>query len=370
MRLEADQYIMINLNELVPEGHFLRRLADFFPWEKWSVPFEKCFKGEKEYGPSGYPVTVLVKMLVLSYLYNLSDPQTERYVRENNPARYFTGLGLTQRVPDETTLCRFRNRIIEKNKNQMLETLFNNVLEEAQKKGIEMGKVQIIDSVHTESKINIKREVDENKKRKKEGESPRPPKDPDASWGCKGTKKRFNPETGKEEDEKVFFYGYKSHTTMNQKTGLFTSMLFSTGKTHDCNASRFLLESDMSKSISPTVITGDKAYDDLDLYVFCGKHEIFPAIRLKEKRLNQKCKKNCEKWENHTKSLFYKSALSKRWKIEQGYGVGKLHYGLGKCRYTGLMKFAFQGIMTFMSINLRRIVKLLTVNKGVKLAVT
>lgn len=363
MMYETNQIVVISLDQLVPNDHFLRRLAELFPWEKWAKPFEKSFKGEKEYGPHGYAVSALLKMTVLSYLYDLSDPQTETYVRENNPARYFLGLGLLDPVPDETTICRFRGRIITKKMGKALSDLFDRVLVHTQKLGIKMGHVQILDSVHTESKINPNKEKAKNKKLEEKGKKPEPPRDPDATWGCKGQRKEKDPESGEIKVHKKYFYGYKTHASLNQKTGFVTSLLISTGKDADSPASRFLLRSDLAKGLKVTVVTADKAYDDLDLYVFCGKHEIFPAIALKKTRLEQKSEKNRKKWEDHKKAPFYKKALGMRYKIEQKFGEGKNSHGLRECRYRGLLKFMFQSAFTFLSMNLKRILKLVPVRK-------
>lgn len=81
------------------------------------------------------------------------------FVRENLAGRYFVGLGLDSVVPDETTLCRFRSRIVKKGRRQALDGLFSRIIQQAQKLGIEMGKVQILDSVHTESKANPEKEI-------------------------------------------------------------------------------------------------------------------------------------------------------------------------------------------------------------------
>lgn len=357
---DFDQTVIVNLEELIPSDHFLRRLKDLFPWDVWAEPFEKCFKGEKEYGPRGYPVSVLLKMTVLSYLFNLSDPQTEIFVKENMPARYFVGLGLHQPIPDETTLCRFRGRIVSQKRGDLLNELFGRVINKAEKLGIEIGRVQILDSVHTKSKINPDKERRQERENESRDDEPKFPKDPDATWGCKGSRRRKDPETGEIKEHPVWFYGYKTHVSHNQKTNLVTSLLVSTGKDADVSASRFLLEADMAKGYKPTVVTGDKAYDDIDLYTFCGKHEIFPAIALKITRLTQKSEKRRKKWEEHIKALFYRKALGKRYKVEQKFGEGKHSHGLGVCRYTGLGKFMFQSAFTFLSMNLKRILKLVT----------
>jgi transposase, IS5 family len=356
---ERNQIVFMSLEDLVSKDHFLRKLADMFPWDNWAQPFKKCFKGEKEYGPQGYPLSSLLKMTVISFLYGLSDRQTENYVRDNMPARYFVGLGLHQDVPDETTLCRFRGRIIEKRQEKLLKELFDKVLRRASQLGIEMGKVQIMDSVHTESSINKNKEDKENEKRKDKGEPPKPPKDPDATWGCKGKYKRKNPETGELQEFKKFFYGYKTHTSLNSNTRLTTSILVSTGKDADIHAASFLLDDDLDKGIPVSLLAADKAYDDGDLHMQCGKHGIFPAISLNKKRTEHKSKKLNEFWENLKSQPFYKKGLALRYRIEQKYGEGKLFHGLRKTRYCGILKFAFQAIFTFMSMNLKRIIKLI-----------
>jgi len=355
---ERDQMVFVSLEEMVPEDHFLRRLADEFPWENWAEPFKKCFKGEKEYGPHGYPVATLLKMTVISYLYDLSDKLTENYVRDNNPARYFAGLGFRQDVPDETTLCRFRSRIAQKGRDHLLKELFDRLLQRASKFGIKMGKVQILDSVHTESPIDVNKEEKVNEKRKEKGEPPEPPKDPDATWGCKGKRKRKNKDTGELEEYNKWFYGYKTHVSMNSKTRLATSILISTGKEADINAARFLLDEDRSKGIEISLVTADKAYDDGDLHMYCGKNGIFPAIALKKTRTEHKSKKLNEIWENLKSQPFYKKGLALRYRVEQKFGEGKLSHGLRTARYRGIRKFEFQSVFTFLSMNLKRIMKL------------
>jgi len=200
---------------------------------QWAQPFEACFKGEKISGPAGYPVSVLLKMLGLSFLYDLRDPQTETFVRETLPARLFVGLGLTQPVPDETTRCRFRHRIIGRRKEAVLAALFPQVLPHAAQREVEFGNVQVFDGVHTTSQINHAKADAANKKRLTKGEPPRPPKDPDATWGCKGTCTVTDPGTGEQTTRAKWCYGYKSHVSLNQKTRLVTSVLVSTGNDAD-----------------------------------------------------------------------------------------------------------------------------------------
>lgn len=359
MEFEVAQSMIVNLSDLVPKDHFLRKLADNFPWSDWAKPFEKCFKGEKEYGPKGYPVSTLLKMTVLSFLYDLGDKQTEDFTKESNPARYFAGLSLLQPVPDETTLCRFRNRIAQSGKDKLLQNFFSEVIKYAQKKGIAMGKVQVLDSTHTNSKVNLENESKKQKEEQRNGKPPSAPLDPDARWGCKGSKRKKDPQTGEIKEEKQWFFGYKSHASLNQKTGLITSLLVSPGNRPDIEAARWLLENDLNQGLRVTVVTADKGYDDGDLYAFCGGKEIFPAINLKKTRTEQKNAKLSKQWQEHKKLPFYEAALKKRYKVEQKFGEAKTQHGLGWCRYFGERKYGFQAILTFLSMNLKRLVKLL-----------
>lgn len=52
----------------------------------------------------------VLRMYLLQIWFNLSDPATEDAIYDSYAMRKFTGINsMTERVPDETTLCRFRH---------------------------------------------------------------------------------------------------------------------------------------------------------------------------------------------------------------------------------------------------------------------
>ncbi len=59
-------------------------------------------------------------MLFLQYLYNLSDPELEDQVNDRLSFPKFVGIGFTSRVPNYTTIWRFRDRLIEEKINDKL----------------------------------------------------------------------------------------------------------------------------------------------------------------------------------------------------------------------------------------------------------
>jgi len=58
-----------------------------------------------------------------------------------------------------------------------------------------------------------------------------------------------------------------------------------------------------------------------------------------------------------------KEALKKRSLIERRFGGGKKWFGLGRARYLGKAKVAIQALMTFLVMNVKRMVKLLQIRK-------
>src|SRR5580700_9575734 len=68
------------------------------------------------YSQGGRPacrVGVLLRVMILQHLYGLSDPQAEEQLRDRLSFQKFVQLDASETVPDETTICRFRQRVIE-----------------------------------------------------------------------------------------------------------------------------------------------------------------------------------------------------------------------------------------------------------------
>src|SRR5690349_16809634 len=59
-------------------------------------------------GRPGCRVGLLLRIMILQHLYGLSDPQAEAQLKDRLSFQKFVELGATEAVPDETTICRFR----------------------------------------------------------------------------------------------------------------------------------------------------------------------------------------------------------------------------------------------------------------------
>jgi Transposase and inactivated derivatives, IS5 family len=70
-------------------------------------------KGPKSHvGAKGYDVILLFKIRILQSLYNLSDDATEYRILDRHSFGRFLGLHLSRKVPDATTIRRFREDLV------------------------------------------------------------------------------------------------------------------------------------------------------------------------------------------------------------------------------------------------------------------
>lgn len=339
--------------QIVPRDHFLVRLNSIIDWDKVSKPFEAAYKGGGEYGRPAWKPSVMLKMLFLSHAYKLSETQTEEFVNYYLPAKEFLGLEVQEAAPDNTSLSVFKNRVLTKLKDVPFQKAFDEVLRQAHEQGVKFGKVQIVDSVHSIADVDVK---EDEKRQNKEG---KPPRDPDATWGCKGEKKVKLPD-GKIEKRPDFFYGYKAHVSFNHVTRLVTSIYATTGKESDGKYLQHLIGLDIYKGIKPKIVTADRGYDDIDnhMYLQNEKRAIIPAIRIKKNRLEAKGKQRLH-WEAVVNHPWYRKALSFRYEIEQVFGILKRWYGFARCRGQGLAKYSIQAYMSFMAYNMKQTLNLL-----------
>lgn len=96
-------------------------------------------------GRPSLPFRALLGSLLLEVWYGLSDPQTEEQIWDSVSFREFLGIGFGSEgeVPDETTLCRFRNGLIQAG---LLEVLFERVKGEVERRGWLLQVGEIVDA--------------------------------------------------------------------------------------------------------------------------------------------------------------------------------------------------------------------------------
>jgi IS5 family transposase len=164
----------------------------------------------------------------LQHLYGLSDPQAEEQLKDRLSFQKFVQLDAHETVPDETTICRFRQRLIQCGLHEQLLELFNAQLEA---RGYIVRRTTLVDATLVES----------SRKRPSpqavaEGTAP----DADASYTRK---------------YKRSYYGYKAHVSSDAEHQLIGAAVITTAKVQDAHLLERIAPPDTRE------IYGDKAYD-------------------------------------------------------------------------------------------------------------
>jgi len=282
----------------IPEDHFLVQLDKVINWEQFTPLLIEAYKGKAERGEVPYQPVMILKMLLLSYLYDISERRTEDFCNYYLPAKAFIGLGITDRAPDHSTLTAFKVRLLEHKGLQDYERLFDSIIQQAQAAGIQFGGVQVVDAVHTVANVN-------NEKDRKRLEQGKPSADPDATVVTKGRRTVTEPD-GTTHKEEVKYLGYKTHVSLDAETGIVTSIKPAIGESADNKQMPDLIKHDAKMGVPADTYAGDKGYDDGDLHTLLwdlGKHS---ALRLNDKRTTKK-DDNKEIWLRLLADPFYQA---------------------------------------------------------------
>lgn len=338
-------------SRIVPRDHFLVKLNQVIAWERFTEILLPAYKGLAEEGRPPYPPVVILKMLIIAFLYRFSERQVEEATNFHLAIKEFVGLAVDERAPDHSTLSEFTQRIRESGGWAKLEAICDDVLRQARTAGIQLGKIQVVDSVHTVADVD----KDADRERRQQGQKPR---DPEAQVVKKG-KRRQTDANGQAQVVEVRYLGYKSHTSIHAETGLITTIVPTSGNAADNKEFPKLLAHDEELGVPAEVYSGDKAYDDTDLHFrlwTVGKHS---ALRLNDYR-TRASNDNHEFWQKVAGTVEYQAGKAERYKVERKYGEAKRWHGFGRCRYLGLLRYGIQASLTALVLNLKRIVTLLT----------
>ena len=75
-------------------------------------------------------------------------------------------------------------------------------------------------------------------------------------------------EAGQKQGQPEYFYGYKSHVSLNAETGLITSLKVTPGSADDGHQLADLVEQDLAQGVGVQVYAGDRGYDDGENHLY------------------------------------------------------------------------------------------------------
>ena len=235
----------IRLGRIDKAGDPLAKLDSSVDWEIFRPTLEEARKKPRKSnaGPKGFDVVMLFKILILQSLYNLSDEALEYQILDRYSFSRFLGLHAASKVPDATTIWRFREDLTNAGKVAQLFSQFDAFLSE---QGFRAQKGQIVDASIV--KVPVQRNSrDENKKIKK-GEQPEEwseskqrQKDTDVRWTRKNSKN---------------FFGYKNHIAVDVEHKLIREYTVTPANVHDSN----VFEEWLDPNNSSKDVWADSAY--------------------------------------------------------------------------------------------------------------
>jgi transposase len=148
---KQNSYEFVSIEDLVPQDHMLRKIDKFidFNFIRDKVKPLYC---EDNGRPAIDPV-VLFKMIFLGYFYGIrSERRLEQEIQTNMAYRWFLGLGLTDRVPDHSTIS--WNRRTRFKDTSIFQDVFDEIVLQAIQHRMVGGRVLITDSTHVKANAN------------------------------------------------------------------------------------------------------------------------------------------------------------------------------------------------------------------------
>ncbi len=271
----------------VSEAHFLRKIDGQINWR----PFEKLM--EPLYHPTqgrpSHPPLVMIKALLLQQWYGLSDPGLEEAICDRLSFQRFLGLSLTDPVPDETRICRFRNLLAQAG---LGERLFALLAEQLQAQGLIVRRGTLIDATLIKAQPHPPRRG-----------APSP--DPEADWTRRGKDGHF---------------GYKVHLSVDQGSGLIRHLALTAASVAESHLFEEMVMGDEAAVFADGAYAKDARKAALrGRGVFCGiinRPWRYRPISAQQKKRNK----------------FFSRV---RRAVERVIGTLKCRYGLERCRYVG-----------------------------------
>lgn len=145
----------VNLEEMIPQDHFLRVIEEHFDW---SFIYDKVEKLYSKVGRKSIDPVVLIKIHILKFLFNEDSlRKTYEAFQYNLLYKWFIGYDIHKKTPDYSTYSQSYKRKFCKLEKDLLQTVFDKVIELLiDWNCLDMTAVYI-DSTHTKAYANKKK---------------------------------------------------------------------------------------------------------------------------------------------------------------------------------------------------------------------
>lgn len=289
----------------------LERIATLVDWSR----VEALLSGVHASGtgrPSFRPLTLL-KVLLLEGWYGLSDPAMEEALGDRLSFRRFCGVSLDERVPDHSTISRFRSLLA---RDGLTEQIFDEVVRQLDAHGLVVKAGTLVDATL------VAAAAAEPPRQKGGGRSD---VDPEATWQKHASGKAW--------------FGYKLHLGVDRHSLIVRKAVLTPANVAEVEHGHDL-------------VSGDEAA------VWADKGYVGPRLRarLAQDGIRDRTQQRAQRGHPLTARQKHRNVLigRVRGRIEGVFGTLKRSYGLHRMRFMGLARNRCATLLTLIAWNLGR----------------
>lgn len=268
---------------------FLAKLEKAVPWKLMQKVVWKHMK-KNHLGRPRTDLLLMLKIMILQYVYNLSDPGMEDAIHDSIAFQKFLEIK-ADFAPDESTILLFRHFLEE---NNLQEKIFAEINSELTEQGLLLKRVTIVDATLIK-----------------------------ASSSTKNQSKSRDPEMTSTKKGNNYHFGMKTHIGIDGESGLVHTLKASTAKVADIALIEELLHGEEK------MIIGDKGYFSDEKKKKAREEGLRWGVL--EKRKPQKSLSSKQMKKN---KLF----SSIRAKVEHPFNFAKNHWKQWKVKFKGIHK--------------------------------
>ena len=295
---------------------FLAEMDQIIPWKELAKVIAPHYPKPKGAGRRPVGVERMLRIYFMQHWFNLSDPGAEEALYDTEVLRRFAGIDLgDEPVSDETTICKFRHLMEQRD---LGDALFARVNEYLAENGLAVSRGTIVDATLI-----------------------------DAPSSTKNQEKKRDPEMHQTKKGNQWYFGLKAHIGVDSQTKQVHSAAVTAANVHDSQVLEDLLHGEETR------VWGDSAY--------AGQGEVLAEhAPLAQNYTHAKGSRNkplteADKRKNRTKS-------GVRAKVEHIFRILKRQFGFTQVRYRGLDKNANHLFAAFALVNIvlakRRLLRL------------
>ena len=289
---------------------FLAEMERVVPW-KALVELVAPYAPEGRRGRPPFAVETMLRIHFMQQWFTLSDPTMEEALHDVPLFRDFAGLsGWSERLPDETTILRFRHRLEE---HKLAPKILATVNELLAAKGLLLRAGTAVDATLIAAPSSTKNKAGE--------------RDPDMHQSKKGNQWHF---------------GMKAHIGVDAESGLVHTVRGTAGNVNDVVEANALLHGDESEAF------GDAGYQGVDKRADADAEVRWNVAMRPGKRRALDKSTTVGQLTDQLERL----KASIRAKVEHPFRVIKRQFGHAKVRYRGLKKNTAQLSTLFALSNL------------------